>query len=434
VGGVFLSVEIGKRLKNARESKGISLEELEARTRIHRKYLMALENGQFELLPSPVYVRSYLRSYANAVGENPQSILKYFRPAARTSTSLEQTSSFRSVDRGNSRDLSMPSPADRMSLRPDETYGQQRELSAAETQRGLSRTRYRSLAAREEADHATQVHSGALSSSLSRESLSHTRSMRSSREKTGYSEPLNPESRRFSSYRSAASAVQEEEPFRKPTMPPDVPDPGELGIDFDAGEPSGKEGQYSSLPSRRNLTRSGPSQSESPEDDEKRSKFTFGRLYTWMLVAGAVLLIIATGYFMYYRMTTASGQTGHDASVAQKENTSNTSKPTGKPILTMLFSSPSEADRYELYNAEQLELKIVSRNGGSSGFEIRDQEVADPLVKDEVTPGKEFTKSFTTGIWLKLFQPNQVEVTVNGKPIVTDIYSKEKVINISFVR
>ncbi|SEN43949.1 helix-turn-helix domain-containing protein [Lihuaxuella thermophila] len=417
-----MSVDIGKRLKHARESKGISLEELEARTRIHRKYLMALENGQFELLPSPVYVRSYLRSYANAVGENPQNILKYYRPPARPSSSLEQTSSFRSVDRGGRRELSLPSPTERMSPGPDDSYGQH-----TETHRGWSRTRYRSAQGREEADlHQPQVDSGAYSTSLTK------RSIRTSRDQAGYPEGSLPESRRVS-YRSAN--VQGEETFRKPIMPPDVPDPEELGIGFDAGELSGKEGRYSSLPSRRHLTRSGPHQSESTEEnDQKKSGFTFGRLYTWMLVAGAVLLIIATGYFMYYRMTTASGQPGQNPSVAQQETKEGTSKPAGKPILTMLFSSQKDADRYELYNAEKLELKIVSRNGGSSGFEIRDQEVADPLVKDEVTPSKEFTKSFTTGIWLTLSQPNQVEVTVNGKPIVTDIYTNEKVINISFVR
>jgi len=84
-------MEIGAQLRRARESKGMSLEEVQQKTKIHAEYLKALENDQFDLLPSPFYVRAFLRTYAKCLELDPQSLLdRYERlnqggagPAAR---------------------------------------------------------------------------------------------------------------------------------------------------------------------------------------------------------------------------------------------------------------------------------------------------------------------------------------------------------------
>lgn len=68
-------MELGLQLRKARESLGISLEELEAHTRIQKQYLAAIEKGQYHLLPGAVYVRSYVRTYALAVGLDPRQAL-----------------------------------------------------------------------------------------------------------------------------------------------------------------------------------------------------------------------------------------------------------------------------------------------------------------------------------------------------------------------
>lgn len=67
--------EIGHILREARENKGLTLEEAQARTRINVRYLTALESGQYSALPTPVHVRGFLRNYARFLGLEPQPLL-----------------------------------------------------------------------------------------------------------------------------------------------------------------------------------------------------------------------------------------------------------------------------------------------------------------------------------------------------------------------
>lgn len=59
---------IGKTLRKAREKKGLSLEEAASQTRIHHNVLRDLEDGNFHLLPSPAYVKGFLKRYAEYLG------------------------------------------------------------------------------------------------------------------------------------------------------------------------------------------------------------------------------------------------------------------------------------------------------------------------------------------------------------------------------
>lgn len=74
-----VSVEIGNYLRQARESEGLSLDEVQEKTRIQKSFLEAIEKGDFDKLPSPFYVRTYLRSYANCVKVEPHYILREYR-------------------------------------------------------------------------------------------------------------------------------------------------------------------------------------------------------------------------------------------------------------------------------------------------------------------------------------------------------------------
>jgi cytoskeletal protein RodZ len=56
--------EIGNTLREARTRQGLDLRECEDATKIRGKYLLALEEENFEALPSPAYVRGFLRTYA----------------------------------------------------------------------------------------------------------------------------------------------------------------------------------------------------------------------------------------------------------------------------------------------------------------------------------------------------------------------------------
>ena len=64
--------DIGSSLREARLRQDLDFPELEERTKIRPKYLRALEDEHFEILPAPTYVRGFLRSYAEALGLDGQ--------------------------------------------------------------------------------------------------------------------------------------------------------------------------------------------------------------------------------------------------------------------------------------------------------------------------------------------------------------------------
>jgi cytoskeletal protein RodZ len=67
--------ELGSILREAREAKGYTLEEAQATTKISIRYLRALEEGQYELLPTPVHIRGFLRNYARFLALDPEPLL-----------------------------------------------------------------------------------------------------------------------------------------------------------------------------------------------------------------------------------------------------------------------------------------------------------------------------------------------------------------------
>ena len=64
-----------KELKDLRISKEISLEDLEFKTKINIKYLNAIEQGDFDILPTP-YLRLFIRAYALEIGGNAERALE----------------------------------------------------------------------------------------------------------------------------------------------------------------------------------------------------------------------------------------------------------------------------------------------------------------------------------------------------------------------
>jgi cytoskeletal protein RodZ len=64
----------GAELTKERESRQISLQDISAATRINVRFLEAIENGQFDVLPE-AYIRAFVREYAEAVGLEPEGVL-----------------------------------------------------------------------------------------------------------------------------------------------------------------------------------------------------------------------------------------------------------------------------------------------------------------------------------------------------------------------
>jgi cytoskeleton protein RodZ len=71
--------EIGETLRDARMHARIDVSEIEAKTKIRAKYLRALENEEWGLLPGPTFVKSFLRTYAEALGLDGKALVEEYR-------------------------------------------------------------------------------------------------------------------------------------------------------------------------------------------------------------------------------------------------------------------------------------------------------------------------------------------------------------------
>jgi cytoskeleton protein RodZ len=71
--------EIGATLREARMRERIDVSEIEAKTKIRAKYLRALENEEWGLLPGPTFVKSFLRTYAQALGLDGKALVEEYR-------------------------------------------------------------------------------------------------------------------------------------------------------------------------------------------------------------------------------------------------------------------------------------------------------------------------------------------------------------------
>jgi cytoskeleton protein RodZ len=71
--------EIGATLREARMRARLDVSEIEAQTKIRAKYLRALENEEWGLLPGPTFVKSFLRTYAQALKLDGRALVEEYR-------------------------------------------------------------------------------------------------------------------------------------------------------------------------------------------------------------------------------------------------------------------------------------------------------------------------------------------------------------------
>jgi cytoskeleton protein RodZ len=71
--------DIGSTLREARMRARIDITEVETATKIRAKYLRALENEEWDLLPGPVYIKSFLRTYGDYLGLDSRMLTDEFR-------------------------------------------------------------------------------------------------------------------------------------------------------------------------------------------------------------------------------------------------------------------------------------------------------------------------------------------------------------------
>ncbi|PEY27460.1 helix-turn-helix domain-containing protein [Bacillus anthracis] len=67
--------ELGQKLKEARETKGLSVDQLHEITKIQKRHLVAIEEGNYDVLPGAFYARAFIKQYADVVGLNGEELL-----------------------------------------------------------------------------------------------------------------------------------------------------------------------------------------------------------------------------------------------------------------------------------------------------------------------------------------------------------------------
>lgn len=94
--------ELGQLLKQARLDKSITLEDLQETTKIRKRYLECIEEGNYKALPGNFYVRAFIKSYAEAVGLDPNEVLHLYQnviPSTQSDASAESIAPKRTLSK-----------------------------------------------------------------------------------------------------------------------------------------------------------------------------------------------------------------------------------------------------------------------------------------------------------------------------------------------
>lgn len=81
---------VGEILKNTREAKGITIEQVAEATSIRVLYLEAIESEQFNQVPGEVYLKGFIRNYANYIGLNGPAMVEKYKEQVESSKKHEQ--------------------------------------------------------------------------------------------------------------------------------------------------------------------------------------------------------------------------------------------------------------------------------------------------------------------------------------------------------
>ena len=83
--------DIGETLRETRMRRRIDMSEVEAATKIRAKYLRALENEEWDLLPGPTFVKTFLRTYAEYLELDPRLLVEEYRQRYERPTTQDLT-------------------------------------------------------------------------------------------------------------------------------------------------------------------------------------------------------------------------------------------------------------------------------------------------------------------------------------------------------
>lgn len=90
---------VGSILKSAREEKGLTLDEIREATRIHPRFLAALEEGDYSVFSSPVHLKGFLRTYARFLELDEEEVMAFFRREYDEREAQEKISGIKALQR-----------------------------------------------------------------------------------------------------------------------------------------------------------------------------------------------------------------------------------------------------------------------------------------------------------------------------------------------
>jgi cytoskeletal protein RodZ len=71
--------ELGKLLRKAREQRGYTLDDVQDITKIRKRYLEAIEEGDYKVLPGTFYARAFVKNYAETVGLDAEEVFRLYQ-------------------------------------------------------------------------------------------------------------------------------------------------------------------------------------------------------------------------------------------------------------------------------------------------------------------------------------------------------------------
>ncbi|WEK56124.1 MAG: helix-turn-helix domain-containing protein [Candidatus Cohnella colombiensis] len=82
--------DLGALLRKAREQRGYTLDDIQEYTKIRKRYLEAIEAGEYKVLPGSFYVRAFVKTYAETVGLDAEEVLRLYHKELPKSAIEEQ--------------------------------------------------------------------------------------------------------------------------------------------------------------------------------------------------------------------------------------------------------------------------------------------------------------------------------------------------------
>jgi cytoskeletal protein RodZ len=81
--------DLGALLRKAREQRGYTLDDIQDYTKIRKRYLDAIETGDYKVLPGSFYVRAFVKTYAETVGLDAEEVLRLYHKELPQTPSTE---------------------------------------------------------------------------------------------------------------------------------------------------------------------------------------------------------------------------------------------------------------------------------------------------------------------------------------------------------